>query len=237
VEEVVEEAYLDEDLSWAAEDWFAWGMIGDVGYLSITSMDELTASGDDEEEDVRAAAEAMEAVMDDLGDASAIIVDVRGNGGGWDSVALEVAAWFAGPRTVAWTKQRRAGPGRSDFGEPETTFVEETRGGGYGGPVALLTSGATFSAAETFALAMRVRDHVSIIGEPSSGHFSDMMDHELPNGWELTLSGERYSAADGVIYETRGVPVDVAVTMDAAALGVGTDNMLEAALAELGATR
>jgi C-terminal processing protease CtpA/Prc len=103
--------------------------------------------------------------------------------------------------------------------------------------VALLTSGATFSAAETFALAMRVRDHVSIIGEPSSGHFSDMMDHELPNGWELTLSGERYSAADGVIYETRGVPVDVAVTMDAAALPEGTDNMLEAALRELGATR
>jgi carboxyl-terminal processing protease len=237
IESTVEEEYLDDDLSWAADDWFAWGTIdGDVGYLSITSMDELSPSGDDEDADVAAAAMAMQQVMNDLRGTRAMIVDVRGNGGGWDTVALEVAAWFAGDRGVAWTEQRRAGPGRFDYTAMEATYVDAMRGGGYDGEVVLLTSGATFSAAETFGLAMRVRQNVIVLGEASSGHFSDMMDHELPNGWELTLSGERYYAADGMIYETRGVPVDVAVSFDPAALSGGTDNVLEAALDRLGAS-
>lgn len=40
---------------------------------------------------------------------------------------------------------------------------------------------------------MRVRDDVTIIGEPT-GRFSGMMDESLPNGWEFTLSAERYRA-------------------------------------------
>ena len=108
--------------------------------------------------------------------------------------------------------------------------MEASGANAYAGPVVLLTSGGTFSAAETFALAMRVRNDVTLVGERSSGHFSDMIDGELPNGWDLTLSGERYRAADGEIYETRGVPVDMAVALDVDALSAGQDVMLETAL-------
>jgi hypothetical protein len=236
LEGLVEDEYLDGELTYAAQDEISWGRVGDVGYLSITSMDELSPTGDDEDADVAAAAAAMAAATSDLRGTRGMIVDVRANGGGWDTVALEIAAWFEGPRSVAWTEQRRSGPGRLDFGEPETTHVEAMRSGGYTGPVVLLTSGATFSAAETFSLAMRERPRVRIVGERSSGHFSDMMDHTLPNGWELTLSHERYYDADGVLHETLGVPVDVAVSFDVAALDAGTDNVLEAALADLGAS-
>lgn len=61
----------------------------------------------------------------------------------------------------------------------------------FDGPVIVLTSGSTFSAAETFALAMRVRDNVSIVGERSSDHFSDLEEFELANGWLYTLSSLR----------------------------------------------
>lgn len=228
-----EDNYIDEDeLTWAAEDWFGWGSIGDVGYLSITSFDELSQSGD-EEDDRAAARDAMDEVLDDLSEVRAMIVDVRANEGGWDSVALDVARYFAGPRTVAWTEQVRNGPGHGDFGAPQAAYVEEAVNGAFTGPVVLLTSRGTFSAAETFTLAMRVRSNVTIVGERGSGHFSDLIDQVLPNGWALELSGERYTAADGVIYETVGVPVDVPIAFDRAALGNGTDVMLDRALMAL----
>ncbi|MGE0785326.1 MAG: S41 family peptidase [Sandaracinaceae bacterium] len=237
IESTVEDEYLDDDFATAAEDELSWGTIdGDVGYLSITSMDELSAAGDDEAADVAAAAAAMQQVMNALRGSRAIIVDIRGNGGGWDAVSLEIAAWFAGARTLAWNERVRASADRFDYTEPAPTYVDAMRTGGYAGPVYLLTSGNSFSAAETFALAMRVRDNVTVVGEPTSGHLSDQLDFELPNGWEGTLSHERYYAADGEIYETRGIPVDVEVAFDPAALAASRDNMLERVLTTLGAS-
>ena len=219
--------------TWAAQDWFARGTIGDIGYVSITSLDELSPSGD-EDEDRTAANAAMEQLMGDLDSTSGLVVDIRANGGGWDAVALDVARWFAGPRTLAWSERHRNGPEHDDFSPWEDVDVRAAVNGAYAGPVVLLTSGGTFSAAETFALAMRVRDDVTVIGERTSGHFSDLLEAELPNGWHYTFSGERYRAADGMIYEARGVPVDVAVELDVAALASDRDVMLEAALARLG---
>ncbi len=228
-----ESNYIEEDeLTWAAEDWFAWGTIGDVGYISITSFDELSSTGD-EDDDREAAVDAIEEALDDLSGVRAMIVDVRANEGGWDTVALDVAQHFAGPRSLAWSKQRRNGPGHLDFGAPEDWYVEASDGDAFDGPVVVLTSRGTFSAAETFTLAMRVRTNVEVVGERGSGHFSDLVEQTMPAGWSLELSGERYRAADGEIYETTGVPVDLAVAFDRAALVNGTDTMLEAALMRL----
>jgi carboxyl-terminal processing protease len=228
----VEASYLDGALTYAAEDEFAWGTIGTIGYVSITSLDELSASGD-EDDDRQAASEAMAAAMADLAGTTGMVIDVRANGGGWDSVALDIAALFAGDSALAWSKQRRNGPEHDDFSEWEDVYVAASAGNAYMGDVVLLTSGSTFSAAETFALAMRVRDRVTILGERTSGHFSDLYEGVLPNGWIYQLSGERYRAADMMIYETLGVPVDVAVPFDVQALATGQDVMLEAALAQL----
>lgn len=227
-----EERYLDAPLSWAARDWFAWGQAGDVGYVSITSFDGLSASGS-EGADRDAAEAAMTLVMADLLDVRAMVIDVRANEGGWDSVGLDVAAWFAGEETVAWTEQRRDGPAHDDFTDPIEVKVAASKVGAFAGPVVLLTSGGTFSAAETFALAMRVRTDVTLVGERSSGHFSDLVVQPLPNGWVFSLSGERYTAADGEIYEKVGVPVEVPVDLDVDALELGQDVMLDAALATL----
>ena len=79
-------------------------------------------------------------------------------------------------------------------------------------------------------LAMQVRDNVTVLGERTSGHFSDQLLTTLPNGWEVDLSNERYRAADGNIYEVVGAPVDVEVKMDVSALVGGTDVMVDAAL-------
>jgi hypothetical protein len=227
-----EERYLDGPLTWAANDWIAWGTIGDVGYVSITSMEEYGESGD-EEDDMAVASAVMAQLMSDLASAGSLVVDVRANEGGWDGVSLEIAKWFGGAETVAWSEQRRNGPAHDDFGAWEDFFVEAAPAGAFGGDVVVLTSGGSFSAAETFLLAIRVRDRVTLLGEPSSGHFSDQMEAVLPNGWIYQFSFERYRAADGEIYEARGVPVDVPVAFDVTAFASGQDVMLEQALAML----
>ncbi len=233
LEGTIEDGYLDGALSFAAEASFAWGSMGQIGYLSITSMDDITESGD-EDDDVAAAEAAMAQALADLAACTDMVVDVRANEGGWDTVSLAVARHFAGDRTLAWSKRFRNGSAHDEYGAWEDVYVEGCGTVCFTGPVVLLTSGGTFSAAETFALAMRVRDQVTVLGERSSGHFSDMTDGELPNGWEYTFSGERYRAADGEVYETVGVPVDVPADLDADALAVGEDKMLDAALALLG---
>jgi carboxyl-terminal processing protease len=233
IEDNVDATYVDDELTFAAEDSIGWGSIGNLGYIGITSLDELSASGD-EDDDRAAATAAMKQALAALGGKKGLIIDVRANGGGWDSAGLDIAAHVAGERAVTWSKQVRNGPDHLDFGESVPTYVEAAVAGAFAGPVVLLTSGNTFSAAETFTLAMRVRPNVTVLGEKTSGHLSDLIDGTLPNGWELTYSGERYTAADGVIYEHRGVPVDVAVPFDPTALEAGTDTMLDAAIAQLG---
>ena len=238
LEDNVEARYLDEpQFERAGWDEFSWGTIGDVGYLSITSMEGLDRDADanatdqdDHAIDEAAAESAMTKVMEDLGDARGMIVDIRANEGGWDTVSLVVAAWFAGPRTVAWSEQRRDGPEHVDFGPWEDTYVDAARPGAFEGPVVLLTSGGTFSAAEVFVLAMRVRDDVTVLGERTSGHFSDVLGRRLPNRWVVDLSHERYRAADGMIYEAVGAPVDIELALDVDALATGRDTMLEEAL-------
>lgn len=229
----VESNYLDSGLTWDADDWFAWGRSGEFGYVSITSMDSLSPSGD-EDDDVAAASAAMTTMLADLGQTSGLVVDVRANEGGWDAVALTIAQFIEGPETIAWSEAVRDGPEHDDFAAWEDTIVEGSGPEGYTGPVVVLSSGGTFSAAEVFLLAMRVRSNVTILGERGSGHLSDTYDAELPNGWEFVYSGERYRAADGEIYEAIGVPVDLEVPFDLGALADGTDVMFEAALSELG---
>lgn len=228
----VESNYLDAAFTWDANDWFAWGRSGEFGYVSITSMDSLSPSGD-EDDDVAVARAAMTAMLEDLGQTRGLVVDVRANEGGWDAVALTIAQFIEGPEALGWSEAVRNGPEHDDFSAWEDTFVEASGPDGYSGPVVVLSSGGTFSAAEVFLLAMRVRNNVAVVGERGSGHLSDTYDAQLPNGWEFVYSGERYRAADGQIYESIGVPVDLEVPFDLDAFGEGTDVMFEAAISEL----
>lgn len=225
LETIVEQQYADEPLRRRAQRQVAFGWLGAVAYLSLRSMDELSSSGS-EFDDVRAAQDAMDEVFAEFGEAQGMIVDIRANEGGWDEVSLTIAQYFSGERRIAWREQERADDYDS-FGPAEDVFVES---GGAVIPVVLLTSGGTFSAAETFALAMRVRDDVRLLGERTSGHFSDLTDGRLPNGWRFTYSGERYTAPDGELYEATGVPVDIEVALSPTVVSEGRDPQLEEAL-------
>jgi C-terminal processing protease CtpA/Prc len=79
--------------------------------------------------------------------------------------------------------------------------------------VVLLINRDTFSAAETFTLAMRVLPKVTIAGEPTAGAFSDAHDSTLSNGWQLTYSIGEWRDAQGNLWEGCGFPPDVVVPL------------------------
>lgn len=90
----------------------------------------------------------------------------------------------------------------------------EGRSNAYQGPVYLLTSRNTISAAETFSLAMRELPQVTLVGTRTYGSLSDSLGRMLPNGWIVSLSNEIYQSPAGEVFEAKGIAPDVKVEYD-----------------------
>lgn len=232
---VLGESYLGSDLSLNlmvglvgddalfAYDNMVYGALSDtVGYVNIFEMEDY------ESPEPATAGAALDRVLAELGDKETLIVDVRFNGGGHDAVALALAGRFADQERLVYTKHARHGDGVTLEREFHVVPAGPVQ---YSGNVIVLTSRMSASATEIFVMAMRVLPNVTLVGEPTSGGLSDMLDFQLPNGWVVTLSNETYTAADGELYEGRGVPPDVEVSLDPDQLFQGVDNILETALA------
>lgn len=142
-----------------------------------------------------------------------LIVDIRVNAGGMDTLGLAIAGRLTDRPYTAFGKQARNDP-RDDarFTPRQTLRVTPAVGAPrYTGPIALLTGGSTVSAAETFALALSGRAAATTrIGEHTQGILSDTLNRTLPNGWRFSLSNERYTDARGVSFEGPGIPPHLA---------------------------
>ncbi|MBN1450538.1 MAG: S41 family peptidase [Anaerolineales bacterium] len=204
-----------------------YGAINDsVGYINILGM-EGYSEDDSELDDAEIAGAIIDQALASFGKKDALVVDVRFNGGGYDSVALAIAGRFANESHLAYEKMARMG---DSFAPARPFYVEPLNSIQFEGPVYVLTSQLTASAAEIFVLAMRELPNVTVVGEPTSGGFSDILARQLPNGWYVGLSNEVYTAADGQVYESLGVPPDIEIAYDPAQLDLGVDNILASVL-------
>jgi carboxyl-terminal processing protease len=194
---------LNGDAHNGANDCVAWGRNGDIGYLNVMCMEGFT-EGRPEDDPA-----GLEAVLDQaiaaFQGARAVIVDITDNEGGLDQLGQRIAGRFADRPYFAYTKIA--------FGaqnvEPQPYEVQPSPRPRYTGPVYMLTSDITLSAAEVFALYMRALPNVIHVGETTRGAFSDQIDKPLPNGWYLVLSAEVYRDPSGESYEVRGLPPHV----------------------------
>ncbi|HEX8530126.1 MAG TPA: S41 family peptidase [Cytophagales bacterium] len=172
---------------------------------------------------------AMDKVLGELAAAAGMVVDLRDNGGGEDRVAQYIANRFASGRSLSFTSRLRNGPGHDDFG-PVLAFYTRPEGPfQYTKPVVVLTRRATFSAGETFVLAMKRNPNVVTVGDSTGGAFSDAVKRELPNGWIYRVPIADVRAADGKNYESIGLAPDVLVQNTKEELRAGRDKALEKA--------
>nr|WP_234388207.1 MULTISPECIES: S41 family peptidase [Streptomyces] len=137
-----------------------------------------------------------------------LIIDLRINGGGSDALGIHIAERLTDKPYVAYAKRARNHPTDPDrHTRPEPIRVVPADGPRYTGPIAVLTSGTTVSAGETFTQALIDRPGGTVrVGQPTQGVFSDVMQRNLPNGMTAILPNEEFLNRSGRTYDGTGIP-------------------------------
>jgi hypothetical protein len=162
--------------------------------------------------------------------APGMIVDVRMNPGGNDSLAFEIAGRFARSSVVFGFVQFRNGPSHTDFG-PLTTRTLNPRGSWqYTGTVLLLIGRRCASSNESFIAAMGQLPNVTLVGDRTAGSTGNPGTFPLAGGWSYTVSRWIEFTADNQPIEGAGLSPDVFVTTGPGDFGMGRDPVLEWAL-------
>ncbi|UXY15310.1 S41 family peptidase [Chitiniphilus purpureus] len=216
-------------------DGLIWGRLpGNVGYLAIGRLSEFR-QGNDLRADVEAAGQEVDRVLAALADTKAMIVDVSLLlEGGHDAVGLEIAGRFADQRRLAFTKIAH----RPQGVDAQSWYIAPKGERQYRKPVYLLTSDRTVSAGDTFALAMRELPQVTLVGQPTSGALSNALTKRLPGNFAVVFANEIYRDARGEVFEVRGVPPALPMTLfdpaRPASLYTGHEEALSALLGRIG---
>jgi C-terminal processing protease CtpA/Prc len=177
-------------------------LAGNVGYLDLRGFVQPEIAG-----------ETAAAAMTFLAHTDALIVDLRRNGGGDPDMVTLLASYLFDQSVHLFTLRFRGGEDRQGWTLP---FVPGARFGG-SKPVYLLTSGETFSGAESFAYELQARRRATVVGETTKGggHFAP--------GWWITPhvsiavpNGRSVSPVTGGGWEGTGVTPDVVVPADRA---------------------
>jgi len=205
---------------------------GTIGYVAIPSFAGAGWGGeiDDAVATLEARSRAEAPSAPGLG---ALIIDVRGNGGGDEATARAVAARFVDQERVYALRRFRDGPARGALGPPAEARVAPA-GRRFAGRVVVLTDRGTASAAEDFVLMMRVVPGAVVVGDTTSGTASQPLPRQLPNGWWLRVPASMELTPDGAfVVEGRGLPPDVAAPSAPADVERDLDAPLSAAVALL----
>lgn len=163
----------------------------------------------------------MLSAIESMQDAPGIIVDLRGNPGGYAPAGEALVAQFIEERAHLGTFKTRDGAFDSIV-EP----AEET----YEGPVLILIDALSFSCSEWVASGMQAIGRAVIVGEHSPGGLTGMGTKTLPNGGLLVYPIMQIVAPDGTVLEGQGVIPDITVPLDRELLLQGVDSQLTAAI-------
>ncbi|MGW0865552.1 S41 family peptidase [Streptomyces sp. NPDC002611] len=180
------------------------------GYLRISGFAGYTSEDAPYAAHVAALDKALDTVLtkDRTQRLKGLIIDLRVNGGGSDALGIRIAERLTDTPYVAYAKRARNHP--SDPGRhtrPEPIRVVPADGPRYTGPIAVLTSGSTVSAGETFTQALIDRPGDTVrIGRSTQGVFSDVLERDLPNGMTAVLPNEEFLNRSGRTYDGPGIP-------------------------------
>jgi C-terminal processing protease CtpA/Prc len=208
---------------------FAWQALpGGVALVTLNSFDNFQTAQQFGEQFGR------------IRESSAMILDLRQNGGGNSGVGFEILKRLIN-RPVKTSRQvmRRYGPTDRargtllEWDEVAAAEIGPADGPRFDGPVVVLTSAATFSAAEDFLVAWKDSGRGPIIGSASGGSTGQPLTFKLPGGGSARVCTKRDTFPDGREWVGVGIQPDIAVRLEAADVIAGRDAVLERALAYL----
>ncbi len=216
-------AYIDS-LSTSGFTWWNsyWGyaMFDSIPYVMITACDSNFVVSD------------LDALIEAVPDAPAMIIDIRMNMGGNAFVAADIARRFCSEMCLAYYNVFREGPENHDFGTP---FAEYNLPGGYcfNKPVITLIGRGSVSAAEYFAQRLYMLPSVTLAGDTTRGEVNAFSRPYkiLAGGYEYTVTRMTLLAADSSTWiQETGVAPDVYIPATTEDFAQGIDPVLEYAL-------
>lgn len=172
---------------------------GNIGYLRISEFTEPQRG-----------LPTLSAAMHFLAHTRALIVDVRGNPGGYGGLAEQLASYWFDPEPVLLTSVRFQYPKGKLLQTWSSPAVDGERRTGT--PLLILTDAKTGSAAEWFSYTLQTTGKAKTVGETTSGGANMNEFFDIAPGLRLSLSvGRPESAVTGGSWEGRGVVADYPV--------------------------
>ena len=211
--------YFSKPLSKTDKGNLSYGWIStDIAYLHISHF-----------ENVESTVGALDEIMQQFKNSKGLVIDIRRNRGGVDQLSQAMANRFTDTKRLYLTSQNKIAGAENSFTAKKYMHIQPDGPFQYTNPIILLTDRLTVSSGENFALAMNVLPHVTVVGDFTSGCFSDMSWHNAPNGWRFSLSYKLFLDHKGICWEGIGVPPDIRQVNSAADIRQQKDRIFELA--------
>jgi carboxyl-terminal processing protease len=180
-----------------------------IGIMTVTRFDNETGSL------ARAAAQTFKSAG-----VKGVILDLRGNGGGYVTAAQDLASIWLDQKVVV--SERRG-----------STVVDELKTGSNpllrGVPTVVLVNASSASASEIVAGALRDHGAAQLVGDKTFGKGSVQKLISLPLSAELKVTIARWYTPNGANISEQGITPDKAVTLTSEDINAGRDPQLDAA--------
>ncbi len=166
---------------------------GDIAYIRLSQFEFGTS------EEMREALEAM-----DANQRRGLILDLRGNPGGYLTTSIEVASAYVQEGTVVIER----GPGREHTYEAlENAIAPDV-------PMVVLVDRGSASASELIAGALQDNGRATVVGMPTFGKGSVQTWHTLSNGGGVRITVSRWYTPNGRSVSDVGIEPDVRVPFE-----------------------
>jgi carboxyl-terminal processing protease len=161
--------------------------------------------------------------LDDLQDQGMdrLVLDLRGNGGGFLDAAVDVASEFLSDGVVLYQITK---------GETEQAFKVKSRGRFTDPPLVVLVDGGTASASEIVAGALQDRGRAPLIGEQTYGKGSVQSVFDLSDGSSVHVTSARWLTPNRRLIDGNGLTPDVQVSIAEEDRSEGRDPQLDRAI-------
>lgn len=181
-----------------------------VGVLTITRFDNDTASLS------RTVARGFKEQ-----NVRSVVLDLRGNGGGFVTAAQDVASIWLNDKVVV--SERRGGSVTDELKSAKSPILE-------GVPTVVLVNQSSASASEIVAGALRDHKAATLMGETTFGKGSVQQLMSLSAGAMLKVTVARWYTPSGVNISETGITPDVTVARTTADINAGVDPQMDRAL-------